>query len=55
MNTSMDRQLGRTFNPKYTHYMGDGQGRDAFIIYNNGGLTVNKVSNYSESTQFFGC
>jgi len=30
--------LGRTFNPKYTHYAPDGQGRDAYIIRHNGGL-----------------
>ena len=30
--------LGRTFNPKYAHYPGDGQGRDSYIMANNGGL-----------------
>ena len=30
--------LYRTFNPKYTHYGPDGQGRDSYIIKNNGGL-----------------
>ena len=30
--------LNRTFNPKYTHYIGDGSGRDAFIIFTNGGF-----------------
>jgi hypothetical protein len=28
----------RTFNPKYTHYRGDGFGRDNYIIKNNGGF-----------------
>ena len=30
--------LGRTFYPKYTHYPGDGMGRDSYILVNNGGL-----------------
>lgn len=29
----------RTFNPGYASYTGDGSGRDAYIILNNGGLT----------------
>ncbi len=33
----------RTFDPKYTHYYADGNGRDAFINYNNGGYSVPKV------------
>ncbi len=30
--------LSRTFNPKYAHYYGDGQGRDTYITSNNGGF-----------------
>ena len=30
--------LSRTFDPKYTHYNGDGSGRDSYIVTNNGGL-----------------
>mmetsp|Transcript_13107 Transcript_13107/g.9496 ORF Transcript_13107/g.9496 Transcript_13107/m.9496 type:complete len:118 (-) Transcript_13107:54-407(-) len=30
--------LCRTFDPKYTHYFGDGGGRDTYITSNNGGL-----------------
>ena len=29
----------RTYNPTYASYSGDGSGRDAYIILNNGGLT----------------
>ena len=28
----------QTYNPKYTHYMSDGKGRDTYILKNNGGL-----------------
>ena len=31
--------MARTLNPKYASYMGDGSGRDSYIILNNGGLT----------------
>ena len=30
--------MTRTFNPGYASYMGDGSGRDSYIILNNGGL-----------------
>jgi hypothetical protein len=30
--------LYRTDNPKWVTYWGDGNGRDSFIIFNNGGL-----------------
>lgn len=30
--------LYRSFNPKYSHYIPDGQGRDSYIIRNNGGF-----------------
>lgn len=32
--------LQRTFYPKYVSYFGDGSGRDAFIVQNNGTLCV---------------
>ena len=32
--------LQRTFSPKYTHYLGDGSGRDTYVIKNNGGLCI---------------
>jgi len=30
--------ISRTFDPKYAHYYGDGNGRDTYITANNGGL-----------------
>lgn len=30
--------LNRTYYPKYTTYTGDGNGRDHYIVFNNGGL-----------------
>lgn len=39
--------LGRTFNPKFTTYGGDGNGRDGYIIFNNGGL--NELRDYQGS------
>lgn len=30
--------MARTFYPKYVNYTGDGTGRDAYVILNNGGL-----------------
>ena len=30
--------LNRTYHPKYTTYTGDGNGRDHYIVFNNGGL-----------------
>ena len=30
--------LNRTCNPKYTHYTGDGNGRDSYIVTDNGGF-----------------
>jgi hypothetical protein len=36
---------GRTFDPKFTHYQSDGTGRDTFVVFNNGGLSVPKVWN----------
>ena len=31
----------RTFYPKYASYMGDGSGRDSYVVVNNGGLADN--------------
>ena len=36
----MNIPLHRAFNPKYTHYLGDGSGRDTYVIKNNGGLCI---------------
>eukprot|EP00347_Sterkiella_histriomuscorum_P007231 403349757 len=42
----------RTYDPKYTHYLTDGGGRDAFVNYNNGGFSAPRVSFYQESSAF---
>ena len=31
--------IHRTFHPKYATYTGDGNGRDHYILFNNGGLS----------------
>ncbi len=31
---------GRTFHPKYPHYVSEGGGRDTYIVNRNGGLTT---------------
>ena len=36
--------LWRTEDPKYSHYMNDGHGRDTFISFSNGGLMKNYPS-----------
>jgi hypothetical protein len=36
--------LGRTFDPKYSHYTSDGMGRDSYIKANDGGLTSSYFS-----------
>jgi hypothetical protein len=33
------QSINRTFHPKYTTYSGDGNGRDHYVVFNNGGLT----------------
>jgi hypothetical protein len=38
--------LNRTFNPKYSHYMGDGMGRDTYILKHNGGLCHEREPNF---------
>lgn len=40
MNHQVNFGLYRTFDPKYTHFMASGSGRDTFIAQNNGGLMV---------------
>lgn len=35
----LEATMTRTFNPGYASYMGDGSGRDSYIILNNGGLS----------------
>jgi hypothetical protein len=42
----------RTFDPKYQHYFSDGTGRDQFIIYNNGGFSIPKISNPMRGTAY---
>lgn len=37
--SDLESTLLRTSNPKYASYFGDGNGRDSYIILNNGGLT----------------
>jgi hypothetical protein len=44
--------LQRTFDPKYAHYMSDGQGRDTYIIRNNGGLCSEREPNPAKSTRY---
>lgn len=36
--------LNRTYNPKWVTYWGDGNGRDQYIVFNNGGL--NELRDY---------
>ena len=38
-HSPLEATLTRTFNPQYASYMGDGGGRDSYIITSNGGLT----------------
>ena len=44
--------LYRTNYPKYTHYGGDGAGRDYYIIKNNGGLCIEEDRPRLESTTY---
>ena len=32
--------IARTYDPKYTTYRGDGQGRDSYVFMGNGGLVA---------------
>ena len=40
------------FNPKYTHYMSDGMGRDSYILRHNGGLWNEAIRPYYESKMY---
>lgn len=42
--------LQRTFYPKYTHYASDGEGRDSYILNNNGGMCTEAQRPISWST-----
>ena len=44
--------LYRTEHAKYPHYLGDGSGRDFYIVGNNGGLTITKESHPLMPTGF---
>ena len=35
----VESTMSRTFYPKYASYMGDGSGRDSYVVVSNGGLT----------------
>lgn len=41
-HSSLESSMSRTFNPKYASYMGDGGGRDSYIVVSNGGLANNE-------------
>ena len=38
-HSTTEAGMTRTFYPKYASYMGDGSGRDSYVVVNNGGLT----------------
>lgn len=38
MNTGYNEIFYRTYQPKYPFYPSDGNGRDTYIRYNNGGM-----------------
>lgn len=40
-HSSLESTMCRTFYPKYASYMGDGSGRDSYVVVNNGGLADN--------------
>ena len=41
-HSSLESTMSRTFYPKYASYMGDGSGRDSYVVVNNGGLADNE-------------
>lgn len=41
--------LNRTYHPKHVTYWGDGNGRDHYITFNNGGLTEQRA--YGKDTR----
>lgn len=40
------------FYPKYTHYGSDGQGRDSYILKNNGGLCNEPTRPFFETKMY---
>ena len=48
----MSSTLYRTYNPKWATYLGDGSGRDSYIIFNNGGLNELRQYNGSQHNGF---
>lgn len=40
-HSALESTMTRTFYPKYASYMGDGSGRDSYVVVNNGGLANN--------------
>ena len=46
-----ETSMARCNYPKYASYMGDGSGRDTYVVLNNGGLT-NCDKNYMMSRPF---
>jgi hypothetical protein len=47
-----DLGLSRTHHTKYAHYLSDGNGRDTYILRNNGGLCTERDPNFIESTRY---
>lgn len=41
--------LNRTYHPKFAQYWGDGNGRDHYITFNNGGLNAQRM--YGKDTR----
>ena len=41
-HSALESTMTRTFYPKYASYMGDGSGRDSYVVVNNGGLANNE-------------
>ena len=37
-HSAVESTMSRTFYPKYASYMGDGSGRDSYVVIDNGGL-----------------
>lgn len=37
-HSALESTMSRTHYPKYASYMGDGSGRDSYVVVNNGGL-----------------
>lgn len=41
--------------PGYTNYLSDGCGRDSYILVNNGGLSIPKISQPPSTKGYFDC